>query len=202
MKKIALWLLMFGLTAPLAFAQESATQQQLDELRGHLQDAQEALRLQDQRIAALEKEIGELRDKVNAPAPVGEPASNADLKKLAEQVQEIDQKRADDREVILKQIDILSKAVANAPVPVAPSHRTSSAPKSSGDDGAATASGATMAGHEYKIQQGDTLGLIVKAYREKGVKVTKSQVIKANPGINPDVLIPGKVLFIPDPAAK
>jgi len=58
--------------------------------------------------------------KQNAPAPVADSASNADLKKLAEQVQEIDQKRADDREVILKQIDNLSKAVANTPVPSMP----------------------------------------------------------------------------------
>ena len=191
---------MFGLTAPLALAQESATQQQLDELRGQVQTMTETVDAQRKRIDALEKEIGDLRDKVNAPAPVADSASNSDLKKLAEQVQEIDRKRSDDREVILKQIDNLSKAVANTPVPSVPSHRTSSSSRSSGEEGAASAT--PMVGHEYKIQQGDTLGLIVKAYKDKGVKVTKSQVIKANPGINPDVLIPGKVLFIPDPAAK
>jgi hypothetical protein len=52
------------------------------------------------------------------------------------------------------------------------------------------------------IQQGDNLGLIIKAYKEKGVKVSKRQIIAANPGINPDILIPGKKLFIPDPSAK
>ena len=191
---------MFGLTAPLALAQESATQQQLDELRGQVQTMTETVDAQRKRIDALEKEIGDLRDKVNAPAPVADSASNSDLKKLAEQVQEIDRKRSDDREVILKQIDNLSKAVANTPVPSVPSHRTSSTPKAPSDEGSATTSATPMVGHEYKIQQGDTL--IVKAYKDKGVKVTKSQVIKANPGINPDVLIPGKVLFIPDPAAK
>ena len=105
MKKISVWLSILVFTAALAPAQESATQQQLDKLSGQIQDVQDALRLQDQRIAALEKQVGELRDKVNTPASTPDYASNADLKKLAEQVQEIDRKRADDREVILSQLE-------------------------------------------------------------------------------------------------
>ncbi|HEX9047494.1 MAG TPA: LysM peptidoglycan-binding domain-containing protein [Verrucomicrobiae bacterium] len=199
MKKISLWFLMLILTAPLAPAQQSsATQQQLDELRGQIQNLNELLDAQRKHIDALEKEIGDLRDKVNTPV-ANDSASNADLKKLADQVQEIANKRAEDRETILNQIEKLSKLVAAAPVAVAPpSHK--SAPKATSEE--PTAPATPMVGHEYKIQQGDTLGLILKAYRDKGVKVSKSQVIKANPGINPDVLIPGKVLFIPDPAAK
>jgi hypothetical protein len=42
-----------------------------------------------------------LGDKVNAPQ-VSASASRDDLKKLAEQVQEIDRKRQDDRDLILK----------------------------------------------------------------------------------------------------
>jgi LysM repeat protein len=34
------------------------------------------------------------------------------------------------------------------------------------------------------------------------VKVTTAQIIAANPKMNPNVLIPGKKIFIPDPAAK
>ena len=52
------------------------------------------------------------------------------------------------------------------------------------------------------MKEGDNLGLIIKAYRDQGVKVTASQIKKANPKMNPDVLIPGKKIFIPDASAK
>ena len=200
MKKISLSLLALALTLPLAGAQETATQQQLDELRGHYQDAQEALRLQDQRIAALEKQLNELREKVNTPAPVSDSASSADLKKLAEQVQEIERKRTEDHEYVVKQLENLSKIAAQ---PVTPStlHHSSSTPKTSDDD-TSVASAAGGPHYEYQVKPGDTLDLIVKAYRDKGVKVTKAQVIAANKLKNPDVVIPGKTLIIPIPAAK
>jgi Tfp pilus assembly protein FimV len=57
-------------------------------------------------------------------------------------------------------------------------------------------------GYEYLVKDGDNLGLIIKAFKEKGVKVTKSQIIAANPKMNPNVLIPGKKIFIPDANAK
>ncbi len=197
MKKISVWLSILMFTAALAGAQETATQQQLDKLSGQIQDVQDALRLQDQRIAALEKQLGDLRDKVNTPVSTPDYASNADLKRLAEQVHVLDRQRADDREVILAQLDKLSKAAANAVTPLPPPrHPATSKPED------APASDVPAKGYYYEVKQGDNLGLIVKAYREQGVKVTKSQIIKANPKMNPDVLIPGKKIFIPDPNAK
>jgi len=195
MKKISVWLSILVLTGTLARAQDTATQQQLDKLSGQLQDVQDALRLQDQRIAALERQIGELRDKVNTPAPVNDYASNADLKKLAEQLQDVDRKRADDHEVILAQLEKLSKAVAVAPPPPRQPARTTKTEDTPPAD-------VPQKGYYYEVKQGDNLGLIIKAYREQGVKVTKSQIIKANPKMNPDVLIPGKKIFIPDASAK
>lgn len=54
--------------------------------------------------------------------------------------------------------------------------------------------------YEYVIKQDDTISAIVVAYQQSGVKVTVSQVLKANPGVNPNRLRPGQKLFIPDPA--
>ncbi len=198
MKKISVWLSILICTAALAGAQETATQQQLDKLSGQIQDVQDALRLQDQRIAALEKQLGDLRDKVNTPAATPDYASNADLKRLAEQVQDLDRKRADDRDVILAQLDKLSKAAAAGVTPLPPPRHTASTPKTE----STPAADVPAKGYYYEVKQGDTLGLIVKAYREQGVKVKKSQIIEANPKMNPDVLIPGKKIFIPDPNAK
>jgi LysM repeat protein len=199
MKKISFWLLIVVFTAATARAQDTATQQQLDKLSGQIQDLLEAQAQQGKRIDALEKEIGDLRDKVNAPQ-VSDSASREDLKKLAEQVQEIDQKRQDDRDLILKEIDKLGKAAALAPLP---SRKISSTPKPPADDPGTTATG-PKSGYYYTIKEGDTLGLIAKAYRDSDqhVKVTKAQIIAANPGLDPNKLYVGKKIFIPDPNAK
>lgn len=192
MKKISLWVLILIFAASLASAQESATQQQLDKLSGQIQDLLEAQARDSKRLDALGKEISELREKVNTPK-TEDNASREDLKNLAEKVQEIDKKRRDDRELILKQIDKLGQVVAGAPVKV----RTPT-PKASEDATTTT----PQNGYFYEVKPGDSLGAVVKAYRDQGVKVTKAQIIAANPKMNPEVLIAGKKIFIPDANAK
>ena len=199
MKKISLWCLILLFTATLVSAQESATQQQIDKLGGQIQDILDAQAQQSKRIEALEKEISDLRDKVNTPAPQGDFAGREDLKKLAEQVQEIDQKRQDDRELILKQIADLAHTTAVTSSPGS-HHSCSSSKQSSDTSDTHTSVPATQ--YEYVVKPGDNLGIILKAYRDKGVKVTLSQFKAANPKVNPDVLIPGKTIYIPDAAAK
>jgi LysM repeat protein len=196
MKRLSLCLLLAGLTALPAFAQDAATQQQIDKLSGQIQDLMEGQAQQGKRIDALLKEVNDLHEKVNTPTVKEDNASRADLKKLAEQLQEVDHKRAADRELILDNINKLAKVAAGAPV----TPRRNTTPKATEDPG--TPAGTPQVGHEYKVQAGDSLGLIVKAYRDQGVKVTTAQVLKANPGLDPNKLYVGKVIFIPDPAAK
>ena len=196
MKKISFWLLLVMFTASLARAQETATQQQIDKLSGQIQDLTDTITVQRQQIAALEREVAELRDKVNTPVVNADNASHAELKALAEQVQEVDRKRKDDSDMIAKQIENLVKAAAMTPPP--PTRSRTSTPTS---EEPATPS-VPAKGYEYEVKPGDTLGLILKAYREKGVKVTLSQMKAANPKMNPDVLIPGRKIFIPDANAK
>lgn len=207
MKKFSIWALLLIFAVSAARAQDSATQQQIDSLNGKIQDLQELSKRQEERIAALEKQVADLGEKVNAPVVQKDFVEREDLKKLAQQVQEIDRKRQDDRELILKQIEALAK-VAATPVPAPVVHHStkvssddSATSDSSGSSSAASSSSQKENGYEYPVKQGDTLGLIVKAYREKGVKVTRKMIIDANPKMNPDVLIPGKKIFIPDPSA-
>jgi phage tail protein X len=54
-------------------------------------------------------------------------------------------------------------------------------------------------GFEYVIKSGDTLDAIVQAYKEKNIKVTVAQILKANPGLKAERLIVGKKIFIPAP---
>lgn len=195
MKRISLWFLIVTLVASAARAQDAATQQQMDKLSGQIKDLTDTVEVQRKRIDSQEREISELRDKVNTP-PVNDSASRSDLKTLAEKVQEIDRKRQDDRQLILTEIEKLGKAAAVSPTP----HRNTTAPKLPPEDPGAAA--VPQKGYEYEIKPGDSLGLIAKAYRAQGVKVTTAQIIAANPKLNPNVLISGKKIFIPDAAAK
>jgi LysM repeat protein len=195
MKKILVCLLLFTLVAGVGRAQSSATQQQIDVIMGKLQDLTDAQTAQAKRLESLERELKDLTDKVNNP-PVADNATRDDLRKLAEKVQEIDRKRQEDKELILENIKQLAKVSADTGS--TPKHTTTKRDKPDSD----TAPAVPEKGYEYVVQKGDTLGIIVKAYREQGVKVTRSQIIAANPKINPDVLIPGKKLFIPDANAK
>ena len=68
MKKISLWLLVFTLAVGVARGQDSGTQQQIDKLSGQIQDILAAQEQQSKQLAALQKQLSDLSDKVNAPA--------------------------------------------------------------------------------------------------------------------------------------
>jgi LysM repeat protein len=178
-------------TSNFARAQEDATQQQIDQLNTQIQGLQAVMVSQDKHIQAMEKEISDLRDKLNQP-DTNNFASADDLKKLAEQVQEIDRKRQSDNEAILKELEKLDKALSVAssnhkPAPVAAT------------DNSSPATGDKQNGYYYEIQSGNTLSAIVKAYADKNIKVTVKQILDANPGLNPNAMKVGQKIFIPAP---
>src|SRR5580658_267750 len=108
MKMISVWVCIFALlvaVVPRASAQDAATQEQIDKLTGQIQDILDAQAEQGKRIEALEQKISDMQNKINTPSG-NDYASTDDLKKLAEQVQEIDKKRQEDNQKIL---DVLAK---------------------------------------------------------------------------------------------
>ncbi len=196
MKRFLVWFLVLSFSLAAARAQDNATQQQINKLSGQLQDALDAQAVQAKRITALEKEISDLRDKSSQPAAASDTASAADLKKLADQVQEIDKKRQEDRELILKEIGKLGK-VSSSP---ASSHKAPPAVSTTAPENPVPAITVPQKGYEYKVAEHDTLSIIAKAYRDQGIKVTTDQILKANPGLNPNSLKVGQKIFIPAPA--
>jgi TolA-binding protein len=195
MRTISVWICLLTLVValtPRARAQDAATQAQLDKITGEIQDIQDSLNSQDKRISALEKKIGEMQDKLSTPQG-NDFASADDLKKLAEQVQEIDKKRQQDNQKILDALEKLGKGggfhhPAQSENPVTPNPEPGQETPTSNNG---------QNGYEYKIESGNTLAAIVKAYRAKGVKVTVDQVLKANPGLDPKHMIVGKTIIIP-----
>ena len=189
MKRILVWFFILSFSAVAARAQDAATQQQIDQINGRLQDILDAQAVQARRITALEKEISELRDKSNGPG-----ANSDDLQKLADQVQELAKKQQADNDLILKELGKLGKVGGS------PSGRKSTSGVTTNAATGGSSAGGKENGYEYKVAAGDNLSIIAKAYRDQGIKVTADQILKANPGLDPKNLKVGQKIFIPAPA--
>jgi LysM repeat protein len=202
MKKILFAAFLAVAVVTPGFAQDAATQQQIEKLSGQIQDLLDAQAQQGKRLDALEKEISDLRDKVNTPVAAPDTASAAEVKKLAEQLQEVDQKRHDDVKMIAKQIEKLGKVVTGAPMKIKTSGGVSTTATTGGND--TPAPNVPKTGYYYVVKDGDTLSGIAKTYREseKHVKVSVSQILAANPGLDATKLYTGKKIFIPDANAQ
>ncbi|HLZ54705.1 MAG TPA: LysM peptidoglycan-binding domain-containing protein [Verrucomicrobiae bacterium] len=199
MKRFLVSFLILSFSLAAVRAQDDANQQQMDKLSGQIQDLQAAQLQQSKRIEALEKQISDLQGQLNQPS--ANTANSDDLKKLAEQVQEIDKKRQEDNDRVLKELERLEKSLGAS----SSGHR--SAPDITPDitttpvrGHPTTGPSGPQNGYDYPVKSGDTLLAIVKAYRAQGIKVTTDQVLKANPGLDPKNMKVGQKIFIPAPA--
>ncbi len=173
-------------------AQDAATQERLDKLSGRIEDltaGQEALRKQ---ISELSRELESVREQAGKPS--ASYARTEALDRVAEAVKEVDRKRMEDAEKVraelLKLRDLLKAPLTSPKQKPPPALREKS-----------TVSGSTTPekGFEYVVQSGDTLDAIVQAYRDKNIKVTVAQILKANPGLKAERLRVGQKIFIPAP---
>ena len=188
MKRISLVLMVMALSGVFLRAQDAATEERLNKLSGQIEGVIETQQSLSKHIDRLAKEIETLREQMNKPT--GNYAAQEDLKRLVKAVEEVDRKRVDDAEKVKTELLNIRKLVLNAPPPKSP--RTPNIPASTD-----TPDEKPAKGFEYVIQQGDTLSAIIQAYREKKVKVTQDQILKANPGLKVNALVPGKKIFIP-----
>jgi len=193
MRRISFLILTAALcAAPQAPAQDAATQERLDKLTGQIEDLLAARAEQDKRISALTSQLSELREQ--SAKPNANYASQEDLKRLAEALREVDRKRLDDYDKIHADLLKLGKSLSAPP----PTPRRAVDPaQPTGDGTTSTKAGGDEKGFEYIVQNGDTLSTIVKAYREKNIKVTVEQIVKANPGLVPEKIRVGQKIFIP-----
>ena len=106
------------------------------------------------------------------------------MKQLAAKLQEMERKRQQDNEHILREIGKLGSKLALSPRAPAASSESAAEPGP---------------GFKYVIQSGDTLLAVVQAYKDKNIKVTVEQIVKANPGLDPRKLPIGREIFIPAP---
>ena len=193
MKKISILLAIF-LTIPLFMrAQDAATEEQLNKLRGEITALQASNVELQKRLSDVMKELQDVREL--ASTPKGNYASTEDVKQLAEKIKEVDRKRVEDVDLITSEIKKLGKAITSSSI--RPPKNQDTPPKTSSDTPPASDKG-----YEYVIKSGDTLSAIVAEYNKQGVKVTTDQVLKANPGLKAESLKVNQKIFIPAPPAK
>lgn len=186
MKRISFWLAVVAMLATLnASAQDvAALEERIKQLNGYVQDLLEDKANQKKQIENLAREVQALRDQ-QPSQPKGNYATQDDLRALAKQVQEVEDNRKNDREVILKEIERLAKIPAKAPTVKSNPGSTRNLP-----DKAA----------EHTIAAGDTLSTIAAAYsKELNAKITTDLILKANPGLDPLKLKVDQKILVPIP---
>jgi len=160
-------------------------QERVKQLTGKVENLEESNLGLKRQIEALVREVTSLREQQRSQ-PTTPAASNDDLRELAKQVQEIERKRAADREFLEKEFDRLANLASKRPVPV--------------NVTAPTGSGLPKEAVEHTIGPGDTFSAIAAAYsRETGAKVTVELIQKANPDADPRSLKVGQKILVPIP---
>ncbi len=177
--------------AAAAAARAEREEERYKRLNSAVEDLLAAQTEQQRRIAALTREVESLREQ--ASKPTGNYASQEDLRKLAEKLQEIDKKREADKDLILEKIEQLGKSITGPTG--GKGKKPPAVPK--GDTGSSGAS--AEKGFEHIIASGDTLSTIAQAFREKGIKVTADQILKANPKLDATKLRVGQKIWVPAP---
>lgn len=153
-------------------------------------------------VATLRAENMELKQRLIA-ATSREFASREDLKKVVDQIQEVDRRRAADAALVREKLEELARQLSR-PIPVPPSDLGSSRPTNSGggkktaDKGSDETSLPTEY-YEYTMKEGDILSVVIAEYNQsQGLKVRLSHVLKANPNIKDPNRVPvGTKIKIP-----
>ena len=184
MKRISIFILICGCSLPSGLlAQDAALEERVNKLNGYIQDLLEDKSNQRKQLESLSREVQSLREQASKPS--GNYASQEDLRKLAEAIKEIDEKREADKKLILKEIEKLGKLITKTPPPPTPGNPDAGRGK--------------QEGYEHTVGPGDTISTISQAFREKGIKVTVDQILKANPGLVPEKMPVGTKIWIPAP---
>jgi LysM repeat protein len=188
MKRISFFLMIALLAVPMiSSAQDAAAEERLNKLSAQIDVLIEAKEVQNKKIDALEKQVSDLQGKLNTPQ--GNYASADDLKQVADAVKEVDKKRVADNERVLNELEKLGKTLSGGSGGGRRPSVSTDTPKTTFDP--------AKPHMEYKVQSGDTIEAIAKAYRDKGIKMTAEQILAANPGLKPKAMMVGQTIIIP-----
>lgn len=203
----------FAQADAVALAAQREAEENLKRLSSAVQEVQEGQGKQQERISALAGEVEKLRSEV---AKANNNAATQDaISKLGAEIKKVDEARIADNKRIYSALEDLKKLILERPtapkMPAIPTGQVTgnlgTSTTGSGVSNGGTTSkapvrnsgNATEEGYEYKIQSGDRLDLIVKAYRAQGINVTSKMIMDANPTVKWERLKIGQTIFIPKP---
>ncbi len=153
-------------------------------LQSQLEDLLMAHNALKSELSKLRSEVQMLRAKTATKDTTA--ATRDDFEGLAKSIREVDRKRVQDKDLILKEMKALLR---------------------SGSSGGRTAktSPNPIKSFEHTVQKNETISAIITAYnadlKTQGSKkrITLKSVLDANPKLNPRTMRIGQTLFIPDP---
>jgi septal ring factor EnvC (AmiA/AmiB activator) len=140
---------------------------------------------------ALKSELSKLRSEVQllrakTATKDTATATRDDLEGLAKSIREVDRKRVQDKDLILKEMKALLRSGSSSGRTTKPSPNSKKS-------------------FEHTVQKDETISAIIAAYnadlKSQGAKkrITLKSVLDANPKLNPRTMRIGQTLFIPDP---
>lgn len=169
--------------------------EQFRRLRGEIDELKSAHALQNQQTDKLKTQIKNLKDenrKLNRLLD-GNLAKADEVKVLQVALKELDANRLKDLAIVQKALADLGKLIQKV-----------AQQKAAAVEPNPPAVAKNFKFNTHKVDAGEFLGTIIiaynRAYKEEGLgTVTQSQVLKANPGLNPNRLLVGQKIKIPLP---
>ena len=153
-------------------------------LQSQLADLLEAHNALKSELSKLRTEVRQLRTQAATKDPAA--ITRSDLEGLAKSIREVDRKRVQDKELILKEMQAFLRTGATGAKPPAAAPRSEK-------------------GFNHIVEGGQTISAIIAAYntklKEQGAnkRITLKSVLDSNPNLNPRTMQIGQSLFIPDP---
>ena len=180
--------------APIG-AQARFYAEQFRRLRGEIDELKGAHALQQQQTDKLKTQVKTLTDenqKLNRRL-AGKFATAEEMEAMRVALKELDANRLQDRAIVQKALADLGKLIQKVAQQKAAT--VEPAPRVVARD---------FKFNTHKVETGEFLSNIIvaynRAYKEEGLgTVTQSQVLKANPGLNPNRLLVGQKIKIPLP---
>jgi len=175
---------------PAALAERQEAEERYKRLTADIEDLKLTLQSCQQRLNEQREEIKRLNEELTRSNSNKDVITRDDLKRLADKIREVDEKRIADDEKVMAEFGRLRKDLIAAPParekgPSTPSSRTTAVP--TGDKG-----------YEYVIRAGDNPRVIAQALVKQGMKISSKQITDANPAIvDWSKLRVGQKIFIP-----
>jgi hypothetical protein len=181
----------------LAAQQES--EERYKNLSARVDEMQAAQLALERRIGAIASDLSKLRDEVSRNNTSG--ATQESIRKLNEQILEVDKNRVADNRRVQEGFEKLEKLISK--VAAAPPRRPETSSSGGGTTPIRTATNTSPVvqdGFEYTVQKGDNhLGVIVKRFNDEKIMVTSKMIMDANPTVDWRKLQVGQKIMIPKP---